>query len=247
LGTKQNLIKVGKRLHQSNFFEKQKNLVKQIILLFGNPYKAFLISFAIYFLLSCFHGKPWGVSGTPYFNYLADAFLHGQFNLRLDPPSLFDLVLFKNKIFLYWAPFPAILLMPFIAVFGVNFSDILFTIFIGSINISLLTILISELNNCKIICVDEVRRGMLVIFFAFGTVFLTMVPLGRVWFTSIVIGVSCTLLTYIISVKYHGAVAFFLLGSQYLQPWQPDYTWFLLDYGQLGIYFQQIGRNLKKC
>lgn len=189
-----------------------KRVAKQIILLFANPYKAFLIAFVVYFLLSFVEKTPWAVSEYPYFNYLADAFLHGQFNFRLIPPSTHDLIFFDNKYYPYWLPFPALILMPFIMIFGVNFSDILFTLIIGSLNVSLFSYFLYILTLNKIVELDQIKRSLLVIFFAFGTVYLTMVPLGRVWFTSLVIGVSCTLLTYIFAFKNSAFSSFLLAG-----------------------------------
>ena len=190
-------------------FQKLNNLVY----LFNSPINAFFFSFIIYFLFAIYgNDSIWLPSIHSYFNYLADAFLHGQFHFRLDPPTLHDLVFFDNKIYAYWPPFPAILLMPFVAIFGVNFSDILFTIFIGSTNVALLSILLSELNKKKIIFLDPIKRGLLVIFFAFGTVYFTMVPLGRVWFTALIVGVFCVLITYLAATSIEGKWGFFLAG-----------------------------------
>ena len=178
-----------------------------------SPISFFIISFFIYLLFAIMGNvsilEP---SGLHYFNFLADAFLHGQFHFRVIPPSIHDLILFDNKIYAYWPPFPAILLMPFVAFFGVNFSDILLTIFLGSINVSLFSILITELNKKNVISLDRIKRAMIVIFFAFGTVYVTMVPLGRVWFTSSVVSIFCILLAYIATVKYDGYWAFLLTG-----------------------------------
>lgn len=62
--------------------------LKNIFSIFDVPYVALIISFCIYFLLSFFHGKPWVVSDAPYFNYLADSFLHAQLNFRIMPPGM---------------------------------------------------------------------------------------------------------------------------------------------------------------
>ncbi len=152
-----------------------------IIKFFNSPFKVFFISISFYLILGLLGNKSiWIPSDSPYFNYLADAFLHGQFHFRLDPPITHDLVIFDNKIFAYWPPFPALLMMPFVAILGVNFPDILFTIFLGSFNVSLLTILFSELRKKGIIYLDPIKQGLLgTIFFAFGTVYLTMVSLGK--------------------------------------------------------------------
>lgn len=182
-------------------------------MLFNNPIKAFYFSFIIYLIFAIFGNESiWVPSKNSYFNFLSDAFLHGQFHFRLEPPTIHDLVLFDNKIYAYWPPFPAILLMPFVAIFGVNFSDILFTVLLGSINVGLFSVLLKELYRKNIISIEPVKQGLLVIFFAFGTVYLTMVPLGRVWFTALVVGVFCVLVTYIAAIKFEGGWGFFLAG-----------------------------------
>jgi hypothetical protein len=130
----------------------------------------------------------------------------------LIPPSIHDLVVFEGKLFAYWPPFPALLLMPFVMLFGVNFSDILFTIIIGSINISLLTCLLKETNKKEITFLNKFQRSILTLFFAFGTVYITMVPLGRVWFSALVIGVFCVLFAYYTAIKFDGALGFFFAG-----------------------------------
>jgi len=187
-------------------------IAKHIILMFGNPNKAFMISFIIYFLLSFVERKPWQLSEYPYFNYVADAFLNGQFNLRLIPPSLHDLVLLNGKIFSYWGPFPDILFLPFVFLFGINFSDILFTIILASINVFLVDVLLIEIDRKKIFSLDLFQRAILVFFFAFGTVQITLAPLGRIWFTALIIGLTCTLFSYVVAIKFSGYIAFFLCG-----------------------------------
>jgi len=178
-----------------------------------SPINVFIISLLIYLLLAFIGNvsilEP---SGLHYFNFLSDAFLHGQFHFRLDPPTTHDLVLFDEKIYAYWPPFPAILLTPFVAKFGVNFSDVLFTLILGSINVSLFSILIAELNKKNVISLDVIKQALIIIFFSFGTVYVTMVPLGRVWFTSSVVSIFCILLAYIATVKYDGYWAFLLTG-----------------------------------
>ena len=177
------------------------------------PKAVFLLSLVYYVTISLFNGKSiLSPSGLHYFNFLADAFLHGQLYFRLTPPTTHDLIFFNGNIYAYWPPFPAILLMPFVAIFGINFSDILFTIFLGSLNVSLFSILITELNQKNVISLDRMKQAMIVIFFALGTVYVTMVPLGRVWFTSSVVSIFCILLAYIATVKYDGYWAFLLTG-----------------------------------
>jgi len=187
--------------------------IKRIVYLFTSPVFTFFITLLVYSILSNIrYTSIFDQSPYPYFNYLADAYIHGQFHFRLEPPSLHDLIVLNDKIYAYWPPFPAIILMPFVAIFGVNFSDVLFNIILGSVNAALFSILLNELNKKNIISIDQIKHALLVIFFAFGTVYITVVPLGKVWFTSHVVSIFCVLLMFISSVKYEGAKAFIFTG-----------------------------------
>src|SRR5262245_46041565 len=88
-------------------------------LLLSNPVPAVLFALIFYFAFSTLAGSPFRVRPYAYFNYLADAFVHGQLYLRLLPISTHDLSFFNEKYYLYWPPMPAVVLMPFVALFGV--------------------------------------------------------------------------------------------------------------------------------
>ncbi len=52
------------------------------------------------------------------FVYQADAFIHGQLNYRILPPSLIDSVEIDGKFYWPLGPFSALILMPLVAIFG---------------------------------------------------------------------------------------------------------------------------------
>src|ERR1041384_8757675 len=106
-----------------------------LALIFEQPLWAGLVALLVYTLFAMLHGSIWVASQFPYYNYLADALLHGQLYLRLNPPTTHDLSPFQGHLYLYWPPVPAILLMPFVAIFGVQFSDILFTLGVAALNV----------------------------------------------------------------------------------------------------------------
>src|SRR6266542_2461031 len=110
----------------------QTNAVRSFFAL-EKPLFAFVFAFITYFCISSLGGSPFRVREYAYFNYLADAFLYGQLYLRLLPPNLHDLSFFNGHYYLYWPPMPAIILMPFIAVFGVDFSDVFFNVVVAAI------------------------------------------------------------------------------------------------------------------
>src|SRR5918911_897732 len=107
-----------------------RSAARRCVLLWERPAWAAALALLVYSLFAAYHGALWR-SHHPYFNYLADAFLHGQLYLRLTPPTVGDLVWFHGRYYLYWSPLPALLLLPFVAIFGVGFPDIPFTLAIA--------------------------------------------------------------------------------------------------------------------
>lgn len=187
-------------------------LLRDGLILWENPVWALLFSFLVYWLLAVTNGPIQLPSVTPYYNFLADAFLHGQLNLRLLPPSIHDLVVFEGRYYLYWPPFPAILIMPLIALFGVGFSDILFTLVAGALNVFLVAHILRSANQQQLIHLSAVQRALMVLFFALGTVHITLAPYGRVWYTGQVVGFLCLALAYLLALRLEGWKAFLFTG-----------------------------------
>jgi hypothetical protein len=190
------------------------NLFHRIVLLWELPSRSFCLSIFLYAFFS------WMItqrslllpSKVAYFNYLADAFLHGQLKLRVIPFTTHDLTIFNEGYYLYWPPLPAVILMPLVAIFGVNFSDILFNIAVASLNTYFVALLLRRAAALEVINLSGSQRGCLVIFFALGTVHLTLAPYGRVWSTSQLLGFFFLLLAYVTALTLHGKKAFVLTG-----------------------------------
>jgi hypothetical protein len=183
-----------------------------VALFFESPLKSCLAALSIYSLLSLAHGSPWKASAYPYFNYLAEAFLHGQLHLRAVPINHLDLSSANGVYYLYWPPMPAVLLMPIVALFGINASDILFTLVISAINVMLVSVLLRSACVRRVAKLSKEQRGILVLFFSLGTVHLTLAPFGQVWFTSQTIAFLFICLAYISAIKLDGSSAFFASG-----------------------------------
>lgn len=191
---------------------KHSSTTTRFLLLFENPLFTSIFAFVIYLILATSNGSPFRVTETAYFNYLADSFLHGQLHLRLLPASLHDLSFFNEKYYLYWPPMPAIVLMPLVAIFGVSFSDVFFTIIVASINVGCVALLLRAAKDETLIESDAVTRALLVIFFAFGTVQLPLAPMGQIWFTSQEVSFFFVALAYLVALRWNGGRAFFLTG-----------------------------------
>lgn len=191
---------------------KNPSLFVQYFLLLERPLFAFAFSFLAYFILSNLGGSPFRVRIFAHFNYLADAFLHGQLHLRLLPPALHDLSFFKGKFYLYWPPFPAVVLTPFVALFGVGFSDVFFNVVVGSINVGVVAALLRAIDDEQLIKVDVQYRALLVLFFALGTVHVILALFGTVWFTAELLGFLFVGLAYLSALKLRGTTAFIAVG-----------------------------------
>lgn len=170
------------------------------------------VALLVYAAFALWHGDPHGVSPFPYYQYLADAFLHGQTSLRLSPPDIHDLSVVDGKLYLYWGPFPAVLLMPWVALWGVGFSDVGFTVALGALNVALVAVLLRSAVAGRWIRLSRWQRGALVTCFAFGTVHLTLAPFGRVWFTGQLVGFAALGLAYLAAIRLRGAPAAFATG-----------------------------------
>ncbi len=175
-----------------------------VLALADRPLVAAGAALVVYAAFALWHGDPGGVSPFPYYQYLADAFLHGQTSLRLTPPDTHDLSVFEGKLHLYWGPFPALLLVPFVAVWGVRFSDVAFTVLLGALDVALVAVLLRAAVAGRRVRLDRVRRGALVTCFAFGSVHLTLAPFGRVWFTGQLIGFAALGLAYLAAIRLRG-------------------------------------------
>lgn len=202
-----------KRLTLHQVFALVKSVFYKLASIWENPIWAGLLGLVVYSAYAIHVNPTLEASNVNYHNYLADAFLHGQLSLRLIPPnSQIDLSVFNQKYYLYWPPLPAILLMPFVALFGINFSDVLFTLVFAALNVSLVALLLRKIDKKNIARLTPFQRSLLTLFFAFGTVHFTVAPYGRVWFTSSVIGFFFSILAYIGAISLNGKKAFFLTG-----------------------------------
>lgn len=197
---------------QKRFSPFIRRLASAAINLAESPWGGGLIALLVYTIISAYSGNHFRQSIYPYYNYLADAFLHGQTWLRILPSSIHDLSIFNGRYYLYWAPFPAIVLMPFVAIFGIKLNDVIYTLLIAALNVGLVAQLLRVACRAGFLHLSKTQRAILVIFFAFGTVHLTLAPFGRVWMTGQLLGFTCVLLAYLATFSLRGSKAWFFTG-----------------------------------
>jgi hypothetical protein len=194
------------------FQNRLKYLVKAFFYLWEFPLTATLFALILYLGIAACAGRLNSASPFDYYNYLADAFLHGQFSLRILPQDILDLSVYQGNYYLNWGPFPAVLCMPFVAIFGIHFNDVLFTGVIAAANIGLFSVLLRKTIEGGILKLTKSQRGLLVFFLALGTVHITLASKGKVWQTAQIVAFCFTILTYISAISFAGKKAWFFTG-----------------------------------
>ena len=133
-------------------------------------------------------------SQAPHFVYQAEAFLRGQLALTARPPNLNDWVFEHGRWYVSFPPFPAVLMMPFVAFAGLGFDDVAFTVPFAAVNVALLYRLMRRIQELDGGTRSEWDHAALALLFGFGTLAWSCSIRGEVWFTAEVIGVTLTLL-----------------------------------------------------
>jgi hypothetical protein len=118
-----------------------------------------------------------------YYSHQVYSFLHGKLSL-FSTSSTHDLSIYNGKKYMYWGPSPIFFISPFVILFGLNFSDALYTAIISSFAPVVLWLILKELDKVGLIRTSSLLRLLLCLFFSFGTVFFVLSVNGGVWFTS---------------------------------------------------------------
>lgn len=154
---------------------------------------------------------PFGVSNAQHYLYQADAFLHGRWDVTL-PAALHDTIIVHGKVYMVYPPFPALVMLPFVAMFGMHASDIFITTVIASLNLSLIYLLLEQLRVVGLTRRSHLDNFLMSVMLFFGSINLFLSLGGRVWFTAQVIGLACTLLALLLAFQRHFALSALLMG-----------------------------------
>ncbi|MDQ3031460.1 MAG: hypothetical protein M3Y87_03515 [Myxococcota bacterium] len=154
-----------------------------------------------------------GPTPDNHYVHLAESYLHGQLGVMGNtPPGTNDWACYDSEIadvcppgaftrpretqrwYVSFPPFPAVVLMPVVAVLGPNVPDALFWALLAGLGPALLFLLLRRLRDTK--KSDRTVRDdlLLTLLFAFGTVYFSTSVQGTVWFAAHVVGVSLIVL-----------------------------------------------------
>src|SRR5258708_6737302 len=130
----------------------------------------FCVVFIIYLISS-----P-GVTPYNYFTRLADAFLHGKYYISDSPSWLSELIpIGIHKFAIVYPPAPAILLIPFVAIFGVSFPQQIFAHLVGAGIVLCSAILSYEITR------NRTKTLWIILLVGFGNIIWFMSSVGSVW------------------------------------------------------------------
>ena len=145
-------------------------------------------------------------AGRGDFFYLADAFLHGRTWLDFRPgPN--DVIVSGDRFYVPFAPFPAIALMPVVAVLGAMTADQVesgINAVLAAAGVGLCWVLLARIG------VERLRdRLALTVLFGFSTQILWITTRGGVWHTGQLIA---TILTLLCLIEIWGSQRAWLIG-----------------------------------
>jgi 4-amino-4-deoxy-L-arabinose transferase-like glycosyltransferase len=108
--------------------------------------------------------------------YLADAFLHGKLSLSGGGIALQEVVPYNGNYYVVYPPMPAILLMPFVALFGTGFDESILSILLASLAVAVTWLMLKKTGN------NANKALWLTALLGFGTCFWYTAAVGSSWY-----------------------------------------------------------------
>lgn len=136
----------------------------------------FVAAFAVYYVTG--EGYP---NNYNYYVRLADAFLHGRLYLLDNPSWLNELIPFNGVYYVVYPPFPAVIMTPLVALFGLNLNQTLVSLFFGASTVVLTCILAGDIRKSQSYPQSTSFSVWAAVLFGFGTIFWWISSVGSVW------------------------------------------------------------------
>ena len=150
--------------------------------------------FSLFAIQQIFNIGPFDVSTAPHFVYQANAFLQGRWDVSL-PASVTDVVVIHGKDYIIYPPFPALLLLPFVAIWGLSTSDVLFTAICSALCLSLLYLLFEQMRVNGLTKRASLENAFIAALCYYGSITLWLSLGGKVWFTAHIVAYMMALLS----------------------------------------------------
>jgi hypothetical protein len=134
---------------------------------------------------------------TPFNHYalLADAWLHGRWDLPGGPPPYAqnnDFASYEGKTFISFPALPAMLMLPLVKLAGGadNFRDGQFIVWLAGLAPAFLFLSLEKLRRTGRSPRSELENVVLALLFGFGTVYFFTAVEGTVWFAAMVVAAA---------------------------------------------------------
>ncbi len=154
----------------------------------------YAVATGVYFAFAApdtlFKHTPWN-----HFALLADSWLHGRLDLGGPPPAYAgnnDFAQYQGHWYIVFPSFPALLLLPFVAIAGAadRVQDGQFFLWLAGIGPAVLFLALEKLRRTGRSPRSTPTNVVLALLFAFGTVYFFSAEQGTVWFAAHVVGVA---------------------------------------------------------
>jgi hypothetical protein len=143
----------------------------------------------------------WNTPSLDQFNLLAFAFLHGKLYL-INPPVKGALTFFKGHWFVPVPPFPAILMLPFVAILGIQgFNTTTFSLVLAAASAVIVYLILLSLIEPGWIKLSRSGAIWLTALFSFGTMYWFLSIDSRLWYISQVVTVLFSGLAFLSALR----------------------------------------------
>lgn len=133
-----------------------------------------------------------------FFNYhlhLAVSLLEGRLHIANPPSWLTEFAFANGKPYVYFDPFPAVFLLPFASVWGLDVNLARVSIGVGAVNVGLIRLLLGQLRVAR----STANWGALL--FGVGTVHFYAAQYGNTWMLGHLLAVSALTLAWLESTR----------------------------------------------
>jgi hypothetical protein len=152
------------------------------------PALVFVVCAAVY--AATLGPRAAGASDNGHFVHLANSFLHGQLSVVGDKaPGTNDWARYEGRWYVSFPPFPAVVILPAVAAFGVQLWDRLFWALFAGLGPALLYVLLRHLREAGRSQRTPRDDLALTALFAFGSAYYYTAVQGTVWFAAHVVAV----------------------------------------------------------
>jgi hypothetical protein len=104
-----------------------------------------------------------------------------------------EIVSRSSMRYVSFPPFPAVLMAPFVAIWGLRFNDVLFTVLWAGLNPALLLLLLADLRRRGLSRRSLTDDLWLTALLGVGSVYYYCAVLGQVWFTALIVAVTLSI------------------------------------------------------